>query len=129
MTTPKPIELPGLHVSIDDVRYAPHVHSSPERPHPFIYYITIRNDSPLTVTIKGRKWVVRESNGQTIVVEGDGVIGKFPLLAPGEEFSYNSCHTVATDGTAEGAYFAAGPDGSLYYTRIPTFDLSLPNWI
>ena len=125
----KPIELPGLHVVIEDVVYAPHVQAPPEQPHAFFYYITIRNDSPLTVTIKARKWVVRQKNGQTVVVEGDGVVGQFPVLTPGDEFAYNSCHTVASDGNAEGAYFAEGPDGKIYFTRIPNFELELPRWV
>ena len=57
-----------------------------DRPFPFVYYITIRNRSAHTVTVRARKWVVRQKNGEVIVVEGDGVIGQFPRLVPGAEF-------------------------------------------
>ncbi len=114
---------------VDDVVYAPHVQATPEQPYAFFYYITIKNNSTMTVTIRARKWVVRQKTGETTVVEGDGVVGEFPVLTPGDEFSYNSCHTVAADGTAEGAYFAEGNDGKLYFSRIPKFDLDLPKWV
>ena len=45
-----------------------------------------------TVTIKGRKWVVKNSRGEITAVEGDGVVGKCPCLEPGESFSYHSFH-------------------------------------
>ena len=66
-------ELEELRVIIDRVVYTPHLEAPVNRPHPFVYFITIRNDSDQTVTIKGRKWVVTESNGQRVVVEGDGI--------------------------------------------------------
>ena len=53
---------------------------------------------------KGRKWVVTDSNGHRIVVEGDGVVGQFPRLRCGEQFSYNSHHVIGSDSYAEGAY-------------------------
>jgi hypothetical protein len=31
--------------------------------YPFVYFITIHNDSELHVTIKGRKWVVTSDQG------------------------------------------------------------------
>ena len=40
--------------------------------------------------------VVTDAGGETIVVEGDGVVGKFPRLEPGEHFSYNSYHTIGS---------------------------------
>ena len=100
-----------------------------DRPFPFVYYITIRNRSAHTVTVRARKWVVRQKNGEVIVVEGDGVIGQFPRLVPGAEFPYNSCHTVSQDSRAEGAYFAQTDDGQIYIVPIPPFDLKLPQWV
>src|SRR5438105_10091579 len=89
MALPLP-ELEGLRVTVDRVTFMPHLEAPKERPFPFVYFITIHNDSDETVTIKGRKWVVTDARGDTLVVEGDGVVGKFPRLDPGEHFSYNS---------------------------------------
>ncbi len=119
-------ELAGLNVRIDDVVYAPQLEAPEDRPFPFIYFITIENQSEETVTIKGRKWVLTDSDGWRTVVEGDGVVGKFPRLEPGQSFSYNSYFVVASDSVAEGAYFAITDDYRPFYTRIPSFQVNLP---
>ncbi|MED5381208.1 MAG: ApaG domain, partial [Verrucomicrobiota bacterium] len=74
------VELDGLNVVVDRVLYQPDMATPEDRPHCFAYFITIRNDSDITVTIKGRKWVVNEADGNKTVVEGDGVVGMFPEL-------------------------------------------------
>jgi ApaG protein len=127
--TPKLKELEGLAVSVDEVLYMPDLDAPQERPHPFVYFITIANNSPLPVTIHGRKWVVWEENADTMVIEGDGVNGQRPRLAPGEEFSYNSKHFVASSSDAEGAFFVETDDGRHFFTRIPRFLMRLPEWV
>lgn len=119
-------ELSHLTVVIDAVEHAPFLEAPPERPFPFVYSISIHNDSPETVTIKGRKWVVRDRAGQAVVVEGDGVVGKFPRLEPGEIFSYQSYHVIGSDSIAEGAFFGVTDFGSPVFTRIPPFELRVP---
>jgi len=118
-------ELTGLTVTVDKVVYMPQLEAPPERPYPFAYYITIHNESDETVTIKGRKWVVKDGDGNCLVVEGDGVVGKFPRLEPGDEFSYNSYHTIGSDSVVEGSFFGTKEDGTPVLTRIPKFRLSL----
>ena len=122
-------ELPGLEVSVDDVIYMPSLDAPDDRPFAFVYFISIRNNSATTVTVKARKWVVRASNGETIVVEGDGVVGQFPRLEPGGEYSYNSCHTISRNSHAEGSYFVEDDAGQIYVVRIPGFDMELPQWV
>ncbi len=119
-------ELAGLRVTIDRLVHMPDLDAPPDRPHPFVYFITIHNDSPVTVTIKGRKWVVTDADDQRIVVEGDGVVGQFPELEPGEHFSYNSYHTIGSDSVAEGSYFGITGEGEQVFTRIPPFALRVP---
>jgi ApaG protein len=119
-------ELPGLGVKVDRVVYRPDFEAPADRPYAFAYFITIRNESPETVTIKGRKWVVTDANGQRVVVEGDGVVGQFPRLRTGEQFSYNSHHVIGVDSFAEGAYIGVTDDGQAVITRIPRFDMRVP---
>jgi ApaG protein len=119
-------ELAGLSATVDRVVHMPQLEAPPDRPHPFVYFITIRNDSSVTVTVKGRKWVVTEAGGHRLVVEGDGVVGEFPRLEPGEHFSYNSYHTIGSDSVAEGAYFGVTADGEPVFTRIPSFEMRVP---
>jgi ApaG protein len=97
-----------------------------DRPFPFVYHISIHNDSDVTVTIRGRKWVVTEQDGTCVVVEGDGVVGKFPRLEPGERFSYSSYHVIASDSVVEGAYLAVIENGGAALARIPMFELKKP---
>jgi len=119
------IELEGLHVRIDQLVYAPELPSTPDQPHSFVYFISICNDSDRTVTIKARKWVVTDAEGQVTAVEGDGVVGEFPTIAPGDKFSYNSRHTLATrTGEAEGSYIGLDEFGNRVIVRIPRFVMS-----
>jgi ApaG protein len=119
-------ELEGLRVAIDRVVHMPQLDAPPERPHPFVYFITIHNDSTETVTIRGRKWVVTDMEGHQLVVEGDGVVGEFPRLDPGEHFSYNSYHVIGSDSAAEGAFFGVTEEGRPVFTRIPRFEMRAP---
>ena len=116
-------ELEELRVIIDRVVYTPHLEAPVNRPHPFVYFITIRNESDEPVTIKGRKWVVTDAKGQRVVVEGDGVVGQFPRLRTGEQFSYHSHHVIGDDSFAEGAYIGVTDAGQPVITRIPRFSL------
>ncbi len=120
-------ELAGLHVIVNRVVHMPQLDAPPDRPHPFVYFITIHNDSTTTVTIKGRKWVVTDADDRCVVVEGDGVVGEFPRLEPGQRFSYNSYHTIGSDSVAEGAFFGVAENGEPVFTRIPRFELRVPN--
>jgi ApaG protein len=119
-------ELEGLHVLIDRVVFSPDFETPPERPYAFVYSITISNDSQEVVTIRGRKWVITESDGSRFVVEGEGVVGEFPRIAPGEHFSYKSYMTVATDSYAEGAYLGITDEDLPVLTRIPRFHMRVP---
>jgi ApaG protein len=119
-------ELTNLQVIIDKIVYVPALEAPPDRPYPFVYFITIDNQSPETVTIRGRKWVITDQAGQKIVVEGDGVVGEFPRLRPGEKFSYNSYHVIGSDSVAEGAFIGLTDEGVPFIVRIPQFKLDVP---
>lgn len=119
-------EFQGLRVHVDEVVYMPGLDAPGDKPHPFVYFITIHNDSPVPVTLKGRKWVVREAGGEVTVVEGDGIVGQTPQLDPGGNFSYNSYHVVAADAEVQGAFFGTTATGERIFVRIPAFRLKVP---
>lgn len=119
-------ELQSLRVRIDKLVYMPDLEAPAERPHPFVYFLTIENESEETITIKGRKWVVTDTEGARIVVEGAGVVGKCPRLEPGERFSYNSYHVIGSDSVAEGAFIGINEEGEPVVTRIPRFEMKIP---
>jgi len=120
-------ELPGLSVEVTDVVFMPNLDAPPEKPHPFVYFVTITNHSNDTVTIKGRKWIIKESSGEVTVVEGKGVVGEKPMIKVGGKFSYNSYHVVGTDGEASGAFFGFDEKGGGVLVKIPSFDLRVPD--
>jgi ApaG protein len=121
------LELQGLRVSVDRVVYQPDADTPPDRPHCFVYFITIHNDSDRTVTIKGRKWVVTETGGAVTAVEGAGVVGQFPTIPPGGAFSYHSYHLLAArSAAAEGSYLGVDANGHPVLVRIPRFDMQVP---
>ena len=119
-------ELPEVKVEVTNVVFMPSLDCPPDKPYPFVYFITVSNRAPQAVTLRARKWVVRAVDGDTVVVEGDGVVGQTPRLEPGESFSYNSYHTIAMDSEASGALFGESDDGSLFFTRIPLFRMEVP---
>lgn len=124
-TGAKPLqEREGLSARVDRVEYAPDFDAPPDRPHPFVYSVTVLNESAQPVTIKARKWVVKDlASGLCHVVEGDGVAGRSPRLLPGEMFSYDSYHVVASDSTAEGAFLACDDGGCPLLVRVPAFSM------
>jgi ApaG protein len=119
-------ELSDVRVLIDKIVYVPTLEAPMDRPYPFVYFITIDNRSTETVTIRGRKWVITDESGGRVVVEGDGVVGEFPRLQPGERFSYNSYHVIGSDSRAEGAFIGLSSNGEPFVTRIPRFEMHVP---
>lgn len=117
----------GLRVTVDRVLYQKDAPTPMDRPHCFVYFISIHNGTQVPVTIKGRKWVVTNARGEITAVEGDGVVGQFPTIQPGESFSYNSFHLLdTTSGLARGSYLGLDATGRRVLTRIPTFEMVVP---
>ncbi len=119
-------EFHHLRVKVDHVVYMPNLDAPPDKPHPFVYFVSIFNDSSVPITLRARKWVVIEDGGETTVVEGDGVVGQQPTINPGEHFSYNSYHVVRKSALVNGAFFAEMAGGEWIFTRIPEFRLEVP---
>jgi ApaG protein len=119
--------LPGLAVKVDRVQFDPSLSAPPDKPFPFVYHLSIHNDSTETVTFFGRKWVVQDgSDGSTLVVEGDGIVGQFPRIEPGDAFSYNSYHVIRHGSTAQGAFFGTTESGVPVRVPIPDFRMEPP---
>ncbi len=124
---PKSKEVPGLRATLDRLVYFFDSEAvTSDTPHAFIYFITIANLSDSTVTLNGRRWVIRDANGELNVIEGDGIVGKTPSLAPGESFSYNSHHAVGCSAVAEGSFHGVDSAGQTIHVRIPTIEMKIP---
>jgi len=121
----------GLRVLVNQVVYMPSLQSPVDKPHPFVYYLTVVNDSDKVIQILGRKWLVIENDGETVVVEGAGVVGEIPVLKPGEKFSYNSYHVVARSAEVAGGLYGVthtkdGVANQKIMVEIPEFTLTCP---
>ena len=97
----------------------------------FIYEININNKSDNVFQLMSRHWEISDANGNTQVIEGEGVVGERPILKPGDSFSYNSFCPIKTEfGTMSGFYtFEEQETGVLYKGIIPEFALVIPNCI
>jgi ApaG protein len=109
-------------------RFLPERSSSEERVYFWAYTIEIRNHGDKTVQLKTRHWVITDGAGQTQEVSGEGVIGKEPVLKPGEVFEYTSGVPLPTpSGFMVGTYGMVTPDGERFDIAIPAFSLDSPH--
>jgi ApaG protein len=102
--------------------------SSPEEGHFFwAYTIEIANEGNTTVQLKTRHWRITDTNGRTEEVRGPGVVGKMPVLGPGQSFTYTSgCPLGTPSGIMVGSYQMQLEDGRLINVAIPAFSLDSP---
>jgi ApaG protein len=120
-------EISGLTARLDKLCYHYGGASLPgDKPHAFVYFITIQNKSDRTVTLLGRKWVIERADGSRLVIEGDKIVGETPRLAPGEQFSYNSRHVESGDSRAFGSYHGVDDLGRKVHVLLPPFDMVVP---
>lgn len=90
----------------------------------FAYYISIENLGTDPVQLLRRHWIIRHSSGKREEVEGEGVIGKQPLIQPGHSHEYNSyCILETMEGSMEGSYLMQRANGEQFGVVIPLFSL------
>lgn len=78
----------------------------------FRYQVRIINVSSETVQLLSRAWTIRDLDGRVLSVEGPGVVGAFPTLAPTESYEYSSAVPLHTPmGTQSGHYVFILQDG------------------
>ena len=93
----------------------------------FAYTITITNQGTKTAKLISRRWLITDADDSTQTVEGEGVIGEQPTLAPGESFTYTSGAVIKTSfGHMQGSYQMLAEDGQMFDADIPAFTLACP---
>ena len=102
--------------------------SEPDRGRWFwAYHIRIENAGAMAVQLLTRHWVITDGRGARHSVEGEGVIGEQPLIAPGDSFDYVSgCPLSTPSGAMLGSYHMMGVDGAGFDVEIPRFALLAP---
>ena len=93
----------------------------------FSYTITIKNIGSVPAQLVSRHWIITDGNNEVQEVRGLGVVGKQPLLQPGESFQYTSGSSLTTAiGTMKGTYQMVAEDGTHFEAVIPEFVLASP---
>jgi ApaG protein len=115
----------GIRVTVRPV-YAPE-HSDPtEGQQVFVYSIRIENLGERTVQLLTRHWYIHDCDAGDSEVEGEGVVGEQPVLAPGDTHEYQSyCVLRGREGHMVGTYHFKRTDGTEFDADIPRFALSV----
>ncbi len=103
--------------------------SSPQESYYFFsYHVRISNVGTETAQLVSREWFITDGNGDTQRVQGPGVVGEKPVLAPGEEFEYSSfCPLTTPVGAMQGTYRMVLQNGDSFEAEIAPFSLAVPH--
>jgi ApaG protein len=109
------------------VSYLPE-QSEPQRGRWFwAYHVRLENEGAQAVQLLTRHWIITDGRGARHSVEGEGVVGEQPMIAPGASFDYVSgCPLATPTGAMQGRYHMIGEDGSAFDVDIPKFVLLAP---
>jgi ApaG protein len=90
----------------------------------FEYTVRITNQGSEPVQLISRHWIITDGLDHTEEVKGPGVVGKQPVLAPGESFKYSSwCPLKTPTGMMHGAYQMISAGGKQFDIAIAPFAL------
>lgn len=117
----------GIKISVDS-NYRPKYSNPLESKYVYSYSIVIENLSSNTVQLLRRHWYVMDGIGFIREVEGEGVIGKQPIINPGSSHQYESWSQLNTDmGKMYGTYLMFDYESDIYFKAvIPQFYLFYP---
>lgn len=103
--------------------------SSPQEDYYFFaYQVRITNVGMETAQLLSREWIITNANGEVQKVQGPGVVGEQPVLAPGETFEYTSfCPLNTAVGSMHGSYRMVSGRGESFDAEIAPFSLAVPN--
>mgnify|MGYP001035809105 CR=1 FL=1 len=93
----------------------------------FLYTVQISNEGVETVQLISRHWIITDADHHVQEVRGLGVVGKQPVLGPGESFQYTSgCPLSTPFGSMRGTYRMVRADGNGFDVEIAEFALTEP---
>ena len=94
----------------------------------FAYQVRISNLGEEPARLLSREWVITDGNGEIQRVQGPGVVGEQPMIAPGDEFEYMSfCPLQTPVGAMHGSYLMVLPSGESFEAEIAPFSLAMPH--
>lgn len=93
----------------------------------FLYTVNVTNEGSETVQLMSRHWIITDGMGKVEEVRGPGVVGKQPVLAPGESFEYTSgCPLTTPFGSMQGTYQMVNQAAEKFDIEIAQFILTEP---
>jgi len=97
----------------------------------YVYTIRITNGGEETVQLLSRHWIISDADGKVEEVRGPGVVGRQPVLEPGQAFEYSSACPLGTSfGTMHGTYqMITTRTGEPFDVEIAPFALGEPHSI
>ena len=116
------IDSPRVCVQVQSVYIETHSQPEEER-YVFAYTVTIRNLGRSAVQLLGRYWLITNGHGRETEVQGEGVVGEQPHIAPGDAVLETPL------GTMQGHYDMVDVDGVPFSIDIPVFRLFVPTLI
>ena len=93
----------------------------------FSYTVTIKNQGTKSVQLMSRHWIINNAHNDRFEVKGEGVVGKQPIIQPGEIFTYSSGTEIDTPiGSILGSYQMVTENGIEFDAEIPEQKLNMP---
>ncbi len=94
----------------------------------FTYHITINNQSKDSVQLLSRHWEILDALNDIEMVDGEGVVGKKPILKSGETYTYSSgCLLVSPFGAMRGYFTMVNfTNSKKFKVTVPIFRLGAP---
>ena len=93
----------------------------------FTYRIEVENQSEEVAQLLFRHWYLHDSQGEDSELDGEGVVGEQPTLAPGKSHVYQSfCVLQSPVGFMEGYYTFVRSTGEEFRVPVPRFELRAP---
>ena len=89
----------------------------------FSYTVRIHNEGTALIRLFARHCRIVDADGEERIIEGPGVVGQHPELAPSDSFEYSSfCPMLTSWGTMEG-HFTFERDGAKFDATVARFYL------
>ncbi len=117
----------GVKISVEQF-YQPDYSNPLQREFMFAYRVTIENCNSFPVQLLRRHWFIQDSSAEQREVEGEGVIGAQPVIAPNDQYQYISgCNLKSEIGQMYGTYLMENVITKVRFeVTIPVFQMEAP---
>ncbi len=93
----------------------------------FAYRVIIKNLNQFAIQVLNRHWIIKDGQQNQRSINGKGIVGERPTIAPQEEFQYTSfCPLRTPTGNMRGKYEVIDELGHKYWIQVPLFFFRVP---